>query len=916
MFNDNDILPVDDIRELLDGLSPPPLSGDKQLIASASQLLGPKEDSIFARYRTDPIGYARDVLNVRWLSAMQEKMLNQLVQPQDEFWHGKLAIGTGVNFGKSFSIGIIANWYYDAWGPCIVPTTAPSQQSVIDLLWKEVRLHRGRADAKWGIGPNDFIGPQAPCMRRAPDWWARGYVAAKGEALDVETVIDSPQGKRRFGDLKVGDFVFGSDGKRVKVLAVYRQGVRTAYKVTLTDGSTIRTDANHLWQVSNWRWTAPRIMTTIQMKEYGVLHGKKNPRPIFRIPAIGALEYESKPVHIPPYTLGVWLGDGACYNATIVSADPEIPAEIEKEYGPINIRKGDKPGKVICVYGLHTKLRERGLLRGKSENKRVPIEYLQNDVATRLAVLQGLMDTDGWAQQSSCYFTSCSKGLCEDLIFLVRSLGGRATMQAKTRNKPRPEGGFYKTLYRVSVNLKAFPLFRLPRKQERVSHHGDFDRGILSIEQDGEADMMCIVVDAPDSLFVANDFIVTHNSFKGRHVDNMCFIFDETAGLSEMYFRMTKGMFKPRSTHLWVCCYNPTDTSCAMYQELMRPDSDWLSIEMSSLEHPNVLAGLRGEPLPIPAAVSMEQVEEGIKDDCEPIDAEDATATDFEWKGQWYKPGASFESDYLGRWPSSDESSLWSDALWKAASKKIEWDEIQIDEDEMPRIGCDLAYLGGAKTAMHVTWGIYSVHHESKAGQDPMKTVGRLVELADEWAEKYTQSRMKDLPPIEGKHIPIKVDDTGGGGSVVSRLRELGYNVWGVSASSQALNKKKYPNKRSELWFVTRDKAKAGLVNLGLLPQKVLVQIKKQLMAPKWSLLSTGQREVERKEMTEQRLGTSIDDADAMHLSYYDFTMKAPEVLKIQQPTFQERMEQTQGERKVNWRSRRSSKSRRGLFGR
>lgn len=578
----------DEIDAILSGLNAEPLTLCQQSLADAAAMLAPAGESPFFKYRYDALGYFRDVLKAKYLSDAQIHLLGLIGRPSDEDWHRKIAVGASVNYGKSFLGGGITNWYYDAWGPCIVATTAPSQQSVVDLLWKEVRLQRGRADNRWHIGPQDFIGPQAPSMRRAPDWWAKGYVAAKGE------------------------------------------------------------------------------------------------------------------------------------------------------------------------------------------------------------------------------------------------------------------------------------------------------------------------------------------NFKGRHVENMCFIFDEAVGLDEMYFRMTKGMFKPNTSHLWICLYNPTDTSSAMYQEIIRPDSDWEVVELSSLGHPNLIASFRGEPPPIPAAISYEQVEEGVKDDCEPIDEQDKQATDFEFppgSGKWFHPGPSFQGDYLGQWPSEDDAVLWSDALWKAVSVPLRWDDVQIPVEELPRIGCDVAYLGGAKTCVNVVWGEYSVFHESRGRQQPMRTVGRLVELAEEWAEKVNKGREKsDAPMVSGKQIPIKVDDTGIGGGVTSRLRELGYNVFAVGAAEKPMNQNKYPNKRSELWFMTRERARLGRLKLGLLPYKTLMEIRRQLMAPTWQLTSDGRREIERKEQTESRLGRSPDDADALNLACYVIDYRTPEVMKLEHTGFMDRAKEArerQHGQAMQWRGK---PGRRGLF--
>lgn len=266
----------------------------------------------------------------------------------------------------------------------------------------------------------------------------------------------------------------------------------------------------------------------------------------------------------------------------------------------------------------------------------------------------------------------------------------------------------------------------------------------------------------------------------------------------------------------------------------------------------------------------------------------------------------------MGQWPSSDDSALWSDSLWQAVSKPLRWAEVYIPAEEIPRIGGDIARHGDDKTELHVSWGDYSVHHESKGKVDPAKTTGRLIELAELWADKTNEARAKsDHQKITGMNIPIMLDDDGVGGTIASFLRERGYRVFPIGAATKAVRQNRYRNKRSELWFVTRERAKLGKLKLGLIPTKILMELRRQAMAPLWSLNSAGQREVEEKDVTKKRLGRSPDSIDALNLSYYVIDSRMPEVMDIKAPTFQERMEATKEERQPTWRGR---KGRRGLF--
>lgn len=185
------------------------------------------------------------------------------------------------------------------------------------------------------------------------------------------------------------------------------------------------------------------------------------------------------------------------------------------------------------------------------------------------------------------------------------------------------------------------------------------------------------------------------DTFKGRHGDNMVWLFDESPGIMDHYFEVTKTMFKPDGKMLWICLYNPTDSTSALYQEIMHPNSTWTVEELSTLDHPNIIAALEGREPPIPNAVTVEQMEEAIANDCDVVLEEDVVATDFQWKDVWYRPGSLFEWAFLGRWPTGSDADLWPDALWKSITEPpLTLDKVKITVEEIPQIGMDMATKG------------------------------------------------------------------------------------------------------------------------------------------------------------------------------------------------------------------------------
>jgi hypothetical protein len=163
-----------------------------------------------------------------------------------------------------------------------------------------------------------------------------------------------------------------------------------------------------------------------------------------------------------------------------------------------------------------------GILGSKSENKFIPDVYKWGSIEDRWAILQGLMDTDGTVSKSAGEFTSISKQLAEDVQFIARSLGASATMTEKEAFYRDEDGNkvHCNNAYRVRIKLPdSGNLFRLPRKKEKCKPFNggvsEVCRRIISYRYIGKKDARCITVDSRHSLYMVQDFIVTHNTWLG-----------------------------------------------------------------------------------------------------------------------------------------------------------------------------------------------------------------------------------------------------------------------------------------------------------------------------------------------------------------------------------------------------------------
>jgi hypothetical protein len=362
-------------------------------------------------------------------------------------------------------------------------------------------------------------------------------------------------------------------------------------------------------------------------------------------------------------------------------------------------------------------------------------------------------------------------------------------------------------------------------------------------------------------------------SLTGRHLPRMLFVIEEACGVDPVFWHVVQTMFDPSLGHAQLCIFNPTDTTSQAYvEDQAEADADgaprWHRFRLSALNHPNVLAELRGEPKPIPGAVSLQMVNELVRDWCEPVaDPADLRATDFEWppgSGRWVRPGPLFQCRAMGLWPDAGEG-LWSDALFAACRALPSVDNPAV----LPEVGCDTATgKGDDFFAVHGRWGARSVHHETSNTMDPVRIFARLKDVTALLASMATASRARGVAPVRPQQIPVKIDDDGTGNAVAAFLAADGYTVIPVGAGTTPRRPDLYPNKRSELWFHGAEKARAGLISLAGLDGATARRLKQQLMAPAWKLDGAGRRVVEPKDETKKKIGRSPDDADSFNLAH------------------------------------------------
>jgi phage terminase large subunit len=346
-----------------------------------------------------------------------------------------------------------------------------------------------------------------------------------GKAQPRDTLIPLPNGKRRnIGSLDPGDEVFAGDGTITRVRAVHDRGILPVYRVTFDDGSSTITCGEHLWRIKgDWerRHKTWAILSTEQIIARGIR--KKNGRWAerhFEIPRQGPAQFHERDLPLDPYFLGVWLGDGVRLKPNYhAKPDIDISAEIERRGMRIRHSSDDS----VTVYGQAAGLKACEVWPLYSYERFVPGVFKTAQESARRDVLCGLMDTDGTiGTDGHMEFTSTSRQLAEDVVWLARSLGGVAFLKEAVKepfyygNDGRKILG--RLCYRVTVVVPFNP-FHIKRKAARWKDPSRspstiryMTRKLDRIEPAGLDYCCCIEVEHESGLYLTNDFIVTHNT--------------------------------------------------------------------------------------------------------------------------------------------------------------------------------------------------------------------------------------------------------------------------------------------------------------------------------------------------------------------------------------------------------------------
>ena len=355
-----------------------------------------------------------------------------------------------------------------------------------------------------------------------------------GKSQPISAYLYCPQGKKKMGGIRVGDYVFNREGKPVRVLGIFPQGKLDTYRITFHDGSSAVCSKEHLWSyttqkcVSNKHYTMYTstlediIADLERYKDRDTMYKRAGK---YRFPINGCVKFEQQEVKIDPYLLGLLLGDGCITgnsSFSFTNDEYELHEYVKKAISYYDCRytyyERDEEhcarGFIVCSKILKEFLIYYGLYGKRSETKFIPVEYKHNSKEVRLHILAGLLNTDGYvpSNRPSISYATVSKQLYDDVAEVARSLGLFVNTDKKPDTREKNKHICY--VLTIRVNKELYDLLSSKHKSRLnldVKKQKNW-RLIKSIEYVGKEECQCIYVDDDEHLYLTDDFIVTHNT--------------------------------------------------------------------------------------------------------------------------------------------------------------------------------------------------------------------------------------------------------------------------------------------------------------------------------------------------------------------------------------------------------------------
>jgi replicative DNA helicase len=310
-----------------------------------------------------------------------------------------------------------------------------------------------------------------------------------GKAQPLDAKLLSPTGWKTMGEIQKEDLVAGSDGKFYKVKDVFPQGNKPIYKVTFEDNTSTECCEEHLWITFQQSENKLAVRSLAQIKNT-LLTGLGKPN--HYIPMVMPIQWEEKKLPLSGYLVGLFISNQA---QTSLLANKEAFSSINTT----SERMAETYQKLQIAFGDQ--------MVNFAEEPFIPQEYLWSSVRQRTELLEGMLAFSGRLDRDSKgKYQTDSERMKDDFIFLIRSLGGIVVFTEKKNQKGE-------TLFHLEFELPA-SLSDLETGTQTTTNNSlsPLFKYITKIDFIGNKEAACIKIDSADSLYVTDDFTLTHNT--------------------------------------------------------------------------------------------------------------------------------------------------------------------------------------------------------------------------------------------------------------------------------------------------------------------------------------------------------------------------------------------------------------------
>jgi replicative DNA helicase len=448
---------------------------------------------------------------------------------------------------------------------------------VVQLIDRVNELHENGAEEVTGVRTGFYDMDRMTAGLQPGDLIVLAARPSMGKAQPLDAQVRTPSGWKAMGELAVGDALSSPDGAPSIVTGVFPQGERQVYRIRFSDGRSTECCDEHLWRVVYRDWREPRVMSTAKLMS---MLTKTRYRSRLWIETACADFGHDQDLPVDPWLLGALLGDGSLSgdalrfttvsDEMLVRVRSRIDAKVEVvhagryDYRLVQSHRGNQTGVAgMSPNPLQSALKGLGLWGVNSESKFIPHLYMTAKAEHRRALLQGLLDTDGWVERwGSVRYCAASRQLAEQVAELARSLGGWCSITEKNPHcvvdgERRPGKCVYvchishpepRSLFLLSDKQTVAPAAWQRRKRLTVQ----------SIVPTRITECRCISVSHPSRCYVTDQHIVTHNTAFalniGEHVavneGLPVVVFSMEMGASQLALRMVGSLGRIDQQHL------------------------------------------------------------------------------------------------------------------------------------------------------------------------------------------------------------------------------------------------------------------------------------------------------------------------------------------------------------------------------